>query len=166
MIAQERLRELLHYNQETGVFTWRTDMKTGRGNGRIHVAAGSVAGSFDGHYLKVGIDGRRYRAHRLAFLYVNGKFPSLHVDHIDGDGTNNAWANLRDVSVSVNLHNQVKRSHPNSTGFHGVAKNHKRFTAQIVVNQKYRYLGTFDTPQQASAAYQSEKKHHTPKVQA
>lgn len=163
MIDPGRLRELLHYDKNTGLFTWLSDMKTGRGNGRVAVKAGSTAGCFDGRYIKIGIDKRRYRAHRLAFIWVNGSPPSKDVDHIDGDGTNNSWANLRDVSASTNLHNQVNRTHKNSTGFNGVTRNHKRFTAQIVVNNKYMYLGTFDTPIDASSAYQAEKTKLLPK---
>ena len=166
MITQERLRELLDYDKETGMFTWRCDQRTGKGAGRVTIKAGSVAGSFDGRYIKIGIDGNSIRAHRLAFLHVTGEFPSLHVDHIDGNGTNNAWANLRNVNASINLHNQVHRKARNKTGYRGVARNHKRYAAQIVVASQYQYLGTFDTPQEASAAYMAAKQKLTPMVAA
>lgn len=157
-LTQDRLKSVLHYDQETGLFTWTTDMKTGRGNGRVHIKAGSRAGTPDRRYIRIGVDGTRYWAHRLAFLWMTGSFPKIIIDHIDGDPSNNKWTNLRDVNHTVNQQNRRGPSSKNSHGFFGVTANHKRFMAQILVEKKYVYLGTHDTPSQASAAYLKAKR--------
>lgn len=157
-LTPERLKSVLHYDPETGLFTWLVDMKTGRGNGRIHITAGSKAGTPDRGYTRIGVDGTRYWAHRLAFLWMTGSFPKLHVDHMDGDHSNNKWVNLRDVSHMVNMQNRRKPAAGSAYGLLGVAANHKRFLAQIVVDKKYIYLGTHDTPLQANAAYLKAKR--------
>lgn len=157
-LTQERLKSVLHYDQDTGLFTWSVDMKTGRGNGRIHVKAGSKAGTPDRGYIRIGVDGTRYWAHRLAFLWMTGSFPQLHVDHMDGNHSNNKWGNLRDVSPMVNMQNRHGPTSRSAHGLLGVAANHKRFMAQIVVDKKYVYLGTHDTPLQANAAYLKAKR--------
>jgi hypothetical protein len=157
-ITQSRLVELLTYEAKTGLFKWNLDLKTGRGAGRVTHLAGSIAGGSNGRYCKIGVDGGRYFAHRLAFLWVTGEFPENNIDHIDGNPLNNAWINLRDVSRSVNLQN--RRHSPSGSEFNllGVSRNHKRYLAQISVNKKNKYLGTFDSPDQAHAAYLSAKR--------
>ena len=97
MVSAERLRELLHYDPETGIFRWR-NWRTG--------PAKETAGRPSQRYLQIQVDGRRYQAHRLAILYVTGVWPPDVVDHIDGDGFNNRIANLRSATKSQNLHNR------------------------------------------------------------
>lgn len=117
MITQKRLKELFHYNPETGVFTRRISASsTGR--------AGSVFGSkFPGRknvaYLRGKVDGKAHLLHRLAFLYMTGDMPAGVVDHIDGDGLNNAWANLRDVDDTQSARNRSLRV-TNKSGVSGV----------------------------------------------
>ena len=147
MLTQERLLEVLRYSKSTGLFTWRTSNRKGE-------LAGTTTSN---GYIRIGIEGKQYKAHRLAFLYVTGKWPEHEVDHINGVKSDNRWTNLRDVSVSTNQHN---RTEPN-TGRElplGVTK-HKcgRFQAQIFVGGKYNYLGLFSTPEEASAAYVKAK---------
>jgi len=89
---------------------------------------------------------------------VTDAWPTKHVDHIDGNPMNNAWGNLRDVSRSVNMQNRYAAPSTSTHGFLGVTKNHKRFLAQIRFDSKYRYLGTYDTPQEAHEAYLSAKR--------
>lgn len=143
-ITQDRLKEVLRYDPETGLFTWL--VATGR---RMRV--GSVAGTKSSEgYIRIAVDGKIYRAHRLAFLYMTGEWPHDQVDHCDTDRTNNRWLNLRPASNSQNAANKRATS---STGYKGVYKNGIGYAAQITVGGKNIYLGQFSTPEQASAAY-------------
>lgn len=126
------------------------------------MAAGSPAGglSHAKGYRKIGIDGRPYYEHRLAFLWMTGSWPSQHVDHIDGNGGNNAWSNLRDVNRSQNLQNRRSATRTSKTGFLGVTFNRraKRFAAQISTGGKNIGLGYFDTAIEAHQAYLCAKR--------
>ena len=146
-LTAERLRELLHYEPETGAFTWRRDAGTAR--------AGRVAGTMDKGYVRIGIDGDIHKAHRLAFLYVNGRWPLGEVDHLDGARSNNAWPNLRDVSRTVNQQNQRKAHRRGGSGLLGVSL-HKatgKWRARVWVGDGNKSLGLFDTRDAAHEAY-------------
>lgn len=148
-LTQERLKELVHYDPETGVFT---RIKKTSNNARI----GSPIGVIDTHgYLECSIDSKRYRLHRLAWMYVTGNFPDGEIDHISTVRTDNRFANLRDVSRSVNMQNKREASKNNKSGFLGVYfhKPLKKFTAQIRANGKNKHLGFFETAELAHAAY-------------
>lgn len=150
-LTAERLKEVLRYDAETGHFY----CLIGRGsNAKIGMRAGSI---YDG-YIRIKIDKVLYRAHRLAWLYVTGKWPLYEVDHIDGIRSNNQWANLRDATKSQNLQNQKKACKSSQTGILGVSKNGSGFSAYIRVDGKQRYLGTFKTPEQAQEIYLKEKR--------
>ncbi len=161
-LTAERLRSLLSYSPDTGAWTWLVDVKTGRGNGRLHMAAGSTAGALASPkgYRKIGIDGRSYWAHRLAFLWMTGEWPAKHVDHIDGDGSNDAWLNLRDVSRSTNMQNMRRARCDSATGVLGVTFNKRRqkWIAQITSGGKNKGLGYFDTADSAHQAYVAAKR--------
>src|ERR1700736_539411 len=141
MITQERLKELLHYDAETGGFTWRMN--------KGPFLAGDVAGRTvaKGKYPRIGIDGDRYIASRLAWLYITGKWPVHVMDHIDGNPLNTRFANLRDVMQSKNCFNAGKRSH-NTTGYQGVFKDNRNrpgvYFSQTRINGKQTYLGHSD----------------------
>jgi hypothetical protein len=99
-LTQEKLKGLLNYNPDTGIFTWKVAT-----NNRIRV--GEVAGSIDANrYRRIRIEGVKYLEHRLAFLYMLGTVPD-NVDHIDQDRSNNKWPNLRVCSLSENQHNRA-----------------------------------------------------------
>ena len=147
----ERLRELLSYDPESGVLKWlvRTSNR---------VAVGDVAGRVHrGGRIDIGIDGRILKAHRVAWAIYYGKWPDGEIDHDDGDPGNNRIKNLKDCSHSDNMQNRA--SHKNNTsGFVGAHKNSSgRWFSKIGVNWKTKYLGSFDTPEQASAAYLAAK---------
>jgi hypothetical protein len=149
----ERLREVVSYDPETGLFTWIR-----ASNRRVRV--GSTAGSLSEGYVEIGIDGHSYKAHRLAWLYVYGSWPVRDIDHLDGNRANNALANLRDVSRRTNIQNQRKAKPNNASGFLGVAPtvSGRRWTAQVHVGGKKHHLGCFDSPQEAHEAYVAGKR--------
>ena len=154
-ITQEQLKAILDYCPETGVFRWRNNVGW---NGRIK--AGSVAGGLDQStgYMQIKLFGRRYLQHRLAFLYMTGAWPSKDIDHINGNRNENAWANLRDVSRSINLQNMRRPHRDNKAGKQGVCKTPSgRFRAEIYAENVKKHIGTFDTAEQAHAAYCARK---------
>lgn len=148
MLTDERLREVLHYDPMTGDFTRLVG--TAR---RVNV--GDIAGSTNGQgYREIMIDRRRYLSHRLAWLYMTGRWPIAQIDHIDIDRANNRWANLREASRSQNQGNTRVPS-TNTSGFKGVSldKESRKWRAQIRAGGKKRWLGSFNTPDAAHAAY-------------
>ena len=148
MITQEYLKSVVHYDPETGIFT--ALVKQGlRAEGKVLGAKAA------GKYLSIGLKGCTYLLHRLAFVYMTGVMPE-YVDHINGDGFDNRWSNLRACSNQQNISNQrVVRS---LLGFKGVTRNKKRFAAQIMFNYKKIHIGTFDTPEEAHQAYLAKAK--------
>lgn len=151
MITQEKLKKIFNYNPETGLFTRKN-------NG---VVVGYKVGSKGKFYLGTEIKGKQYKIHRLAWLYCYGEHPSKIIDHIDGNGFNNAIDNLRDISNSENLQNQKKAMSTNkSSGLLGVygGNNGTKFRAIITLNGKRKHLGYFDSAIEASNAYLKEKR--------
>ena len=153
MLDRELVVAKLNYDPIAGAFTWK------KGNGKASV--GSPAGQKSGWgYVRISLGNKKYSAHHLAWLIVYGKWPDKQIDHIDGDKENNAIANLRLVSASVNqLCNNNPRSN-NKTGFVGVSPDRHRFKAQIKIAGKPMYLGSFDTKELAYAAYMAERAKH------
>lgn len=152
MLTQERLKEILHYDSETGIFVWRV---TRNGN----ALAGRTAGNKGKKgYRKIAIDKRTYQEHRLAWLYVYGKWPKGVIDHINVVVDENRIDNLRDTTDLINSQNKKSARIDNALGILGVYKVGKRFRAQISVIGRKKYLGTFETPELASAAYLDAKR--------
>jgi hypothetical protein len=149
-ITADSLKELLSYDAETGTFRWRVALCR---KYKIGAIAGTVN---DQGYRIITIRGRLYRAHRLAWLYVHGEWPSKDVDHIDGDRGNNRAANLREATNAENLWNRGKASH-NKSGYKGVyfLRKSKRWVAEINVDGKRKYLGRFKDPADAHRAYEA-----------
>ncbi|MEI7998669.1 MAG: HNH endonuclease [Candidatus Omnitrophota bacterium] len=147
MITQEQLKEILHYDPETGSFTWA---KSGR---RIKI--GKVAGGLEkGGYIRIRIFGKMYFAHRLAWLYMTGSFPPELIDHDNGNPSDNRFVNLREATRSENQANRGKTK-ANASGFKGVYwdKKAKKWKAQIGFESKTKYLGLFDTKEEAHDVY-------------
>jgi hypothetical protein len=153
-LTVERLRELLEYAPETGVFTRRVT----RGGRRAGSVAGSImkSGSGNTSYILIRIDGFNYLAHRLAFMHIHGKFPDSDIDHIDLNGLNNRFYNLRESTESQN-HANITVHKNNKLGVKGVhQRSSGNFMAQIMFNRKKIYLGTYPTAALASAAYSAK----------
>ncbi len=134
MITQARLKELLHYNPDTGVFTRKK-------NGRT---AGGIARNGAGKpYWSMSVDGKTHKAHRLAWLFSFGHLPKNDIDHEDGNGLNNKISNLRDVSHHINCKNRRLQSN-NSSGYNGVCWVKKESTWRICWTEggvrKYRFI--------------------------
>ena len=144
-LTAPRLREVLAYDPETGVFTWLI-------RPRPRTPAGSEAGYNSGPYRLIGIDQRIYYAHRLAWLYVTGEWPVSDIDHADRDGLNNRWANLREATHSQNNWNMAPR--PNQTGFKGVRIHSKtgRYVGCVRHLGKAYTTRYFQTPDEADSA--------------
>lgn len=146
-LTAERLRELLHYSPDTGVFTWT--------EARGWPTAGTVAGSkVNNGYIHICIDRHVLGAHRLAWLYVHGRWPSANIDHVNREKTDNRIANLREASNSENQQNTVITKR-NKSGYKGVSwmARRSRWLAQIRLHGKVHYLGIFKLPEEAYAAY-------------
>lgn len=154
-LTQERLKELLHYEPVTGQFTWS------KRPSRSKITVGSTAGCRSGNgYLSIQLDGRIYLAHRLAWLYSFGAWPSLDVDHIDGVRANNSIGNLRQASKSTNAQN-IRRAHIDSTsGVLGVwkGKGRNKWTSALKVDGKIHHIGNFGTSKEAEEAYLKAKR--------
>lgn len=119
---------------------------------------GHIAGclSKKSGYILIRLEGRLYRAHRLAWLYMTGEWPSEMIDHKDGDRANNRFINLRDARGGQNHHNGRMRK-TNSSGYKGVSwsKGAEKWSAQIKVNWVKIHLGLFEDPYEAHKAYVS-----------
>jgi hypothetical protein len=138
-LTAERLREMLHYDPETGVFTSKSHRTS-------NATAGKVAGWVRPNgYRQISVDGFRYRAHRLAWVYMTGGWPQDDVDHINRFRDDNRWVNLRAATRGENLQN-ASLSHRNVSGCKGVTPHPKsagRWVVHIRVNNKHMYLGSF-----------------------
>lgn len=158
-LTAARLRELLHYEPATGVFTWRNAMCQGT------IKAGTVAGCEcrTNGYVLIRVDGRLLRAHRLAHLYMLGEWPSAMVDHRNTRRADNRWTNIRPANAGVNAQNIRRASRNSATGLLGIFPTRTgRFAAQIMANGVKHCLGTFDAPEDAYAAYLDAKRQLHP----
>lgn len=146
MITIEDLRNYLDYDADSGVFYWK--IKVSR-----KTKVGGIAGSVNSGYLRIVINKTRYMAHRLAWFYVHGEWPSELLDHIDGDGLNNKLVNLRLATRQQNNYNKTVYSN-NKSGVKGVSWNSKRsvWAAAISVNGKDKHIGYFTDIEEAAKA--------------
>lgn len=153
------LREYLHYDPDTGVFTWFK--KSGK-----KPVVGAVAGTQDAFgYWRIRLFGVSYLSHRLAWLYMTGEWPAAEIDHIDGCPANNSWSNLRPATSQQNKQNRRRRV--GASGFRGVTwlEPNKKWRASITHNRQHIYIGLFKTAEEAYAAYckrASELHTHSP----
>lgn len=144
------MKSLLAYSPETGEFKWLVCRSR-------KSQVGSVAGNLNQKgYVIIGISGRTYQAHRLAFLFMEGFFPESQVDHIDGNRSNNRFSNLRKCSPKENNENR-KIPCNNTSGYLGVSKSGRGWRARIKHDRIYLNLGTFDSKEEAYQAYLKKK---------
>lgn len=153
MITQERLKELLHYDPDTGSFTRKIrrgpQAPTGPITNQIHPRG----------YIYIQLDGNKYQAHRLAWFYIHGELPTQ-LDHIDNDGTNNQISNLRPATPQQNQFNKRRSSkHATPKGVHYDPERNK-WRACATLNRKHYYLGRYDTIREAADAYQAFTRNH------
>ena len=139
ILSQKTLKKYLKYDPETGLFTWLVK----RNSFRSKVKPGAVAGNPQvAGYIELGLLGKRYLVHRLAFLYMDGKMPPNEVDHINHDRADNRWINLRHATRIENGRN-IRMRDSNTSGITGVywSKVKRKWVAQIMVNHKIHVLG-------------------------
>lgn len=156
-LSLERLREALNYDPLTGIFI-RTQAGT-PGNQRF---IGEVAGNLDAKgYRVISIDGKTYKAHRLAWFYVTGEWPKNQIDHQNEDKDDNRFRNLRDASGSQNQQNRGK-PRTNTSGQKGVYWLTRKRPWRASIRHKGRqiYLGSFFTKDEATAAYAAAAKNY------
>jgi len=139
MLTQKRLKELLHYDPETGIFT--RIKKTSKVSNKRHI--GERAGFINEKgYVRIKIEGFGYLAHRLAWLYMNGEFPNGHIDHINRQRADNRISNLREATFLMNAGNAKSNN-----DFVGVFWNKaaNKWQAYIEINTKKKHLGHYKT---------------------
>jgi hypothetical protein len=154
----ERLNELLFIDAEKGLFVWKSN--TG-GRGKKDKEAGTLMSN---GYVKIGIDGKEYLAHRIMWLFVHGEYPKTNIDHKDRCRSNNCISNLRLATPKQNAENMFRKS--NTSGFKGVHFNKrlksKPWSANITHCGKTIHIGYFHSAEAASfARKQSENQHYT-----
>lgn len=146
MITQAELKQVLHYNPNTGIFVWLVSP-------RNNIPAGTIAGWENWYkYRTITIHNEKYREHRLAYLYMTGAIPKI-VNHKDHVMDNNKWSNLRGVDGKKKQQNQ-KIYKNNKSGITGVTwrSNRNKWIAMIVVTKKKIYLGCFENKKDAIKA--------------
>jgi hypothetical protein len=144
-LTAEYVRRILDYDPDTGVFIWRSPT-------RYHPRlVGQQAGCDTTGYTLIRIDGRKYKAHRLAWLYVFWKWPAPILDHRDGNPFNNAIANLREATQAQNIANAARKA--GKCLPKGVRHTRGRFTARISFQGQMHSVGTFGTADEAAQAY-------------
>lgn len=152
---QETLKRILHYDSGSGIFTW-IDSECPRGlNGKI---AGTIKEYGSTNYVIINLssrdNGRGFKAHRLAWLYVYGQWPIGEIDHADGNGLNNSIENLSDTTHRENSRN-MKRSKINTSGYTGVGKTkYGKWMAYINGDNGREFLGCFNDKADAIKARQ------------
>jgi hypothetical protein len=153
---RDRLLQLFTYDQGAGCFYRKSRGKKCRSAKTLSKPAGS---SDNLGYVYIGIDGRKYACHHLVWLCEHGWMPS-YLDHRDLDPSNNRIGNIRLSTHQQNCLNRGLRS-DSQTGFKGVKKcPDGRFMVRIVVGGERRYLGLYDTAEEAAAIYDAAAREH------
>lgn len=140
-ISQEKLKSMFVYGPETGLF-----IRIGGRNDGKEVGSKDTRG-----YLRIVIDGKYFKAHQMAWLYMTGVLP-VRVDHKNHMPDDNRWLNLRLATVSQNMMNS-RMTKKNKCGAKGVRKRNGRFESSITINKILTYLGRFDSVDEAAHAY-------------
>ena len=154
-VTLDHLHKILDYDRNTGTFVWAIRRSKA-------VDAGDIAGCLEKRigYVTIGIEGRVYKAHRLAWLYIHHEWPNGLIDHINGNKSDNRIDNLRVVLANGNSQNIRKPNKRNKSGYLGVIFFQNKWRASITINSKTRCLGDYNTPEEAHAAYLGAKRLH------
>ena len=159
-LTADTVRALLVYDTSTGVFVWRHNAdRSIQWNARY---AGKLAGASDVKgYQVITIDRKAYKAHRLAYLYVYGRFPHNDIDHANGNKSDNRIENLREATRSQNCANKGLVC-TNTSGVKGVSwkRQLRKWCASIKVNRTAIHLGYFNDQNAAQAAYAKAAKEY------
>lgn len=143
VLTQKYLKSRLRYNKATGVFTWKNGPRAGDRAGCL----------FSNGYRYISVAGLMIGCHRLACLYVIGVLPPQ-ADHRNGNPGDDRWCNVRPANQSQNKQNaRVKAT--SKSGFKGVTwkDTHGKWAAHIGPRGSVKFLGHFDDPAAAHAAY-------------
>ena len=132
MITQSQLKELLDYNPDTGIFTWKIKQCS-----KINI--GDVAGTKNNKYIQIAINFKKYYAHRLAWLYMHGKYPENEIDHINRNKKDNRFCNLRDVNRSQNLWNTNAQS-TNKSKYKNICLCSRTKLWRVVITKNKKYI--------------------------
>lgn len=171
ILTQEILRELLDYDPDSGRLTWKPREREWFNNYRIYRSwnsryAGSEAGSLSvnkrGYRRRIlSIKKKRYKEHRIIWLYMTGSMPIGEIDHIDQDATNNKWPNLREVDRLGNNLNQSKKCN-NRSGITGVSwrERENKWLARVVIRGEIVLNETFETKDDAAKAVKTARTVH------
>lgn len=146
-LTADYVKSILNYDPVSGIFIWIKP--------RPKIKIWSIAGGItELGYVKIKIDGKKYLAHRLAYLYMTGEWPKDEIDHVNMIRSDNRWENLRAATRSQNFGNQ-KKYKSNKSGIKGVSwdKECSKWLAQIQVDKKKIKLGRFDNIEDAENAY-------------
>ena len=137
-LTQEYLKSILDYDLDTGIFTWKIN-KAKRTN------IGDIAGWSDNGYREIEINDKKYKAHRLAWLYVYGEMPKKLIDHVDGNRSNNKISNLREATYQTNNEN-YKTPKTNKSGVKNVSwyKNINKWVVSISIRKTKKTVGYYD----------------------
>jgi hypothetical protein len=149
-LSSDLLHEIFYYDPNTGELHWKIYPSS-----KVH--PGDKAGTLErsGYYV-VCFHGKRYKAHRLVWLYIYGEWPKKDIDHINGDKTDNKISNLRDVSHRVNSVNNKKRRKGGLSGIRLAPKSNNSWEARILIKGKLIRLGNYPTAELAHARYMEE----------
>ena len=154
-LSHQRLLEVVQYDKSTGDFSWRAQRR--RGPRRV---IGSRAGYQDEKgYIKISVDGREHKAHRLAWFYVTGEWPPNFIDHVNGRRADNRWANLRLATQAENQQNRKPKT-GSASGLLGVHwnKQTRKWRSVVCLNKRTHYVGSFASRTEAYAATLEAKK--------
>lgn len=149
MITQVELLQIINYNPNTGIFTWIISPRNG-------INVGDKVGSIDDNgYIIIRIKRKAYKAHRLAFLYMTGKWPEEFVDHIDKNRSNNKWENLREATNQQNQFNS-KCHIDNKLNLKGIVYSYGKYRVTI----RRKHIGLFYDLNEAKEAYENAAKQY------
>jgi len=151
-LTQRQLKKLLDYNPKTGIFRWRVAKAR-----RIKIGIPIITHN-------IMIDGKNYHAHRLAFLWMTGRWPKYDIDHKNGNFHDNRWTNLREATPSQNMMNaRTQKFRKFTSRYKGVSKCSDRpgkWMARIATHKPGGFLGRFNSAEEAHAAYRKAARKH------